>query len=62
MNKADLIDVVLLKPHTHAGRNRVATETISVTQQEADFLIKHGVAKSVAAPKLEKGKQNGTRS
>lgn len=51
-----MVEVLLLREHTHAGRNRVAGETIALTKDEAEFLIKQGVAKLADANKPVKGK------
>lgn len=50
-----MIEVVLLHEHTHAGSKRLAGEKLTLTKQEADFLIKNGVAK-LADAKTLKGK------
>lgn len=40
-----LISVVLLKPHTHAGKDHAAGDEISVTPSTRDWLIAHDVIK-----------------
>lgn len=42
--KATEIKVMLLKPHTHAGKKYETDTVLTVSQATADWLIKNGVA------------------